>query len=75
MMGHLIPEVDENWKNFLTLVTAMDILLAQRVTEDEVAYLQLLIEQHHETFRNLYPEASIIPKMHYMIHMPRLILL
>lgn len=74
MVGNLIPEDDENWRNYLTLITCMDILLAPCITEDEVAYLQLLIEQHHESFMDLYPDASIIPKMHYMIHMPRLIL-
>ncbi len=52
----------------------MDILLAPRITKDEVAYLQLLIEQHHEAFVRLYPDASVIPKIHYMLHMARLIL-
>ena len=37
--------------------------------------LQFLIEQHHEAFAVLYPIVSITPKMHYMIHMPRIIAL
>ena len=39
-----------------------------------VAYLQVIIQGHHERFKELYPGCPIIPKMHYMIHMPRAIL-
>ena len=49
--------------------------MAPVITHDEVAYLQVLIqEDHHTTFRDLYPDAIVIPKMHYIVHMPRLIM-
>ena len=74
MIGCHIPEDDEKWLNFLLLLQIVDIF-APVISEDEVAFLQVLIQQHHETFAVLYPEKSITLKMHYMIHMARIILL
>uniref|UniRef100_A0A1X7V576 C2H2-type domain-containing protein n=1 Tax=Amphimedon queenslandica TaxID=400682 RepID=A0A1X7V576_AMPQE len=35
----------------------------------------VLIEDHHEEFVRLYPFVAVTPKMHYMVHMPRLMML
>lgn len=74
MVGSLVPKDDECWNNFLLLRQIMDYLLSPRVTSDECAYIQLLIRDHHEAFVNLYPNKSVIPKMHNMIHMARIML-
>ena len=71
-IGHLIPQGDEHWGNFISLLDIMDILFARQVTTDACAYLEVLINDHHTTLRELYPHASITMKMHSMIHMPRL---
>ena len=34
-----------------------------------IEYLAILIEEHH-LFKTFYPDVSIIPKMHYMVHYP-----
>lgn len=73
MVGEYIPEDDEYWLNYLLMLQITDYLLAPEITEDEVAELKVLIEEHHLAFTQLYPEASVIPKMHYLVHMPRLI--
>ena len=70
MVGQFIPHDDEFWENFLVL---LDLLLAPEITEDETAHLESLIFEHHAQFIELYPEASVIPKMHFMVHMPRII--
>lgn len=75
MIGGNIPQNDEKWQNLLLLLQIVDILFAPVISLDEVAYLQILVKQHHETFARLYPEKSIIPKMHYMIHMARIIMM
>lgn len=67
-----IPESDEYWCNFLLLREIIDFILAPELLEDEIAYLQLLIGDHHRNFKHLYPSHSITPKMHFMIHVPRL---
>ncbi len=73
-VAQYIPSDDEHWQNYLLVLDITDYLFAPEISEEEVAYLQVLIKEHHEAFGRLYPEASIIPKMHYVIHMPRLIL-
>ena len=45
-----------------------------QVIEDQAAYVATLISDHHQDFCELYPDHSIIPKMHFMVHMPRLMI-
>ena len=59
---------------FLDLLEIVDILMAPEFTEDDVANLATLISDRHQQFKLLYPNVSITPEMHYIVHMPRLIL-
>ena len=52
----------------------VDILFSPTIIEDDCAYLAVLINDHHNEFKRLYGTHKIIPKMHFMIHMPRLML-
>ena len=61
-MGELSPN---DWNNWL--------FDGSTATRGWIEYLKVLIEQHHSTFSRIYPGSSIIPKMHYLVHMPRLI--
>ena len=74
IVGDLVPEDDERWLLFLKLMDIVAILFSPKIVEDDAAYLSALIKDHHEEFRILYPYRNIIPKMHFMVHMPRLIL-
>ena len=61
-IGKDIPTNDENWINFLTLLDITDYLVAPCLTTDEVAYIKVLIQEHHVVF-----------SQHYLLHAPRLI--
>ena len=74
MLKFKVPSGDEFWINYLDLLEIVDILTPPELTEDGVANLATLISDHHQQFKLLYPNASITPKMHYIVHMPRLIL-
>ena len=74
MVGKYIPEGDKHWENYLLVLEIVDYLLAPDILREEVAHLKSIIECHHAAFVSLYPDATVIPKMHYMVHMPRLIL-
>lgn len=74
IIGDLVPEDDKHWLLFLKLLDITDIIFCPKITEDDAAYLSALITDHHEEFRILYSDESIIPKMHFMIHMPRLMI-
>uniref|UniRef100_A0A1X7VWZ9 Uncharacterized protein n=1 Tax=Amphimedon queenslandica TaxID=400682 RepID=A0A1X7VWZ9_AMPQE len=70
MTGDKIPESDLRWQNFLRLLSIMDLLFAPKVSQDDIAYLSVLIEDHHSSFSQHYPSCNITPKIHYMVHYP-----
>lgn len=74
LVGDLVPRDDPNWHCFLTLLKICEICVAPALSADTVAYLEVLIEEHHQHFTKLYPDKSITPKMHFMVHYPRQIL-
>lgn len=73
-VGDLVPCDDELWQCFLLMVEAVNYLFSPSINEDHAAYLQALISDHHSNFRQAYPNESVLPKMHNMLHMPRLML-
>ncbi|XP_028416232.1 uncharacterized protein LOC114540154 [Dendronephthya gigantea] len=74
LVGEFIDEDDDHWTAYCTLLEIVRIVFSPLVSKQQIPYLQVLIQNHHESFKALYPHASIIPKMHYMIHMPRTML-
>lgn len=72
MIGHWIPWDNENWLSYLLLLEIVDILLAPDVTAEHISLLSVLVQDHHNDFVIIYPCASVTPKMHYMIHMARI---
>lgn len=75
IIGDYVPDDDEHWENFLLLMEITDHLFAPCVTSDQASYLACLINDHHEAFKELYPSNNIIPKQHFMLHVPRLMIL
>ena len=55
MIGSFIPESDDHYKNYLRMLEIMDYLMAPEISEDDVSYLKLSIEDHHTAFLDLYP--------------------
>ena len=69
IIGDLIPDDDAMWSNYLLLMEIVDYLFSP-----QLSYLSVLINDHHNVFTQLYPDESVIPKMHSMVHTPRLTL-
>ena len=72
--GLIISIIIGDLQNYLLMMRIADILFSPRIHEDHMGYLSQLIFALHTIFRELYPSASVIPKMHFMVHMPRLTL-
>ena len=70
IMGDLVPEGDPYWENYLTLLKIINYVFAPVTSLDIAGHLRQLIEEHHETFVELYPHKPLPPKFHYLIHMP-----
>ena len=74
LVGAHVPREDEKWQLYITLLEIVDVVFSSAITANKAAFLKDLIEENHTRFVQLYPGASVIPKMHYMIHYPRTML-
>ena len=72
MVGFYIPEDDSYWCHYTSLLQIINYAVAPEISEDEVAWPKVSIGNFLSEFIDLYPGASVIPKMHYMVHIPRL---
>ncbi len=61
LVGDFIPDDCEHWRNYLLLLDIVDRVFAPTTTQSAVADLRFLIEEHHQEFKHLYPDRSIIP--------------
>ena len=74
LIGEFVPQQDEHWESFLSMMEIVDLLFSPTTTVDHAAYLAALINDHHRDFATLYPGSSILPKMHFLVHTPRLMI-
>ncbi|KAL2099496.1 hypothetical protein ACEWY4_003890 [Coilia grayii] len=72
IIGDKIPKSNKTWQLFLCLREIGEIILAPTVSVSWVSYLDFLISSFLTDFRRLYPN-NITPKVHYLLHYPRLI--
>ena len=70
MIGHIIPEDNTHWLHYLEILDIMDLLFSPFVRPETPGYLEVLLEQNLQAFLDLYPDHSILPKMHFLTHMP-----
>lgn len=64
---------DPVWQLVLSFTEIVDLLMAPKITPAQVAYLKVLIEEYVICRFNLFSEAKLRPKHHYMLHYSQLI--
>lgn len=70
LVGHKVPENDNNWKNFLRLVQIQQLVTSPIANSTTVTTLTVLIYRHNEQFQLIYNDRSYLPKLHYLVHLP-----
>ena len=70
MIACLVPEDDDLWQCFLLLLDILKVSTSRVLSPGLAGFLEALIVDHHQSFIRCYPNASIIPKLHYCIHFP-----
>lgn len=73
LVGDKVPRENSAYQVYLELRAIVDIILAPQVSEGAAAYLKVCIEDFYKAFRETFSDVNIIPKMHYVIHYPRLL--
>ena len=61
MIGGLVPDNDEHWALFCDLLEIIRIIFAPTVSHNLVAYLQVLIQGHHERVQGIISRMSNNP--------------
>ena len=74
LIGDRIPFEDDHWECYLLLLDIPQLCTTKTTSSAYAEVLEVLIHDHHALFTRCYPRASIIPKMHYMVHFPRQII-
>lgn len=74
LVGDFVDEDDKHWQLYLQLMDIVDLIFCPKTSHDHASYVASLISDHHSVFCELYSGKTIIPKMHFMVHMPKLMI-
>jgi len=76
IMPFLLNGIEKNeYVQFvLDLIEIVQIIFAPILSVQSVLRLKTMIELHLIKFKQLFPENNVIPKQHYMLHLPAQIL-
>jgi len=66
-----VPADNKSWELYICCRKMTEIIFAPCVTTSQIAYLDLLVSEHHELLVNLAKE-EVTPKCHFVTHYPRL---
>lgn len=68
MIGDLVPEDTESWHFYLKLKSIVDIITTPYVNLRSLNYFTILISEHHEMYRTVFPQVTLKPKHYYTLH-------
>ena len=74
ILSELVDLENPYFRHFVQFAEIVQIVYAPLLSVNTVDHLKFLISRHLMEFRNLY-DKDLIPKMHYLLHIPRQILL
>ncbi|XP_031359195.1 uncharacterized protein LOC116182794 isoform X1 [Photinus pyralis] len=72
LVGDLVPPEDEIWIFYIITVQILEMMLNRVFTTQSIAYLSILIEEHHTMFIELFKQ-HLRPKYHILLHYPSVI--
>ncbi len=65
--------VREQWELIISLSEIIDIVMAPTLFESTLFYFEYIYASFLEQFKELYPNASVRPKMHFLVHLPTIV--
>lgn len=73
LIGQKVPVDEPTWQVLTDLRDIVDLVVAPIHTEESIAFLDFKISEHRTRFQDLFPDANIFPKQHFLEHYPQLI--
>ena len=63
-----------HWECLSSLLEIMGIVFSTRISLETIVYLKSAIKNHLISFKNVFPASPLIPKQHFLVHIPDQIL-
>lgn len=67
------PVDNQVWQLCLKLREVVELICAPKISQGQIAYLKILIEDYIQSRSTLFPDSPLKPKHHYLVHYPDLI--
>ena len=74
IIGFKIPHQEPYCQLLILLLDCCAIIFAPEITESLAHLLACLIEDHHTHIKLLYPNKSLTPKHHFLLHYPKIMM-
>lgn len=76
LLAHVLPIIlskfvetsTEHWECLSSLLEIIGIVFSTRISIEAVVYLKSAMKNHLRLFKNVLPDAPIIPKQHSLVH-------
>ena len=65
-----VPDHDAKWKNFIRLLQIQQLSTSPIALDTTVECLTIVVARHNVSYKEIYPDQSFIPKLHYLVHLP-----
>ena len=69
ILGGITDSESPQWKCFTSLLEIMGICFAQKITSSSILNLKRIVKEHLILFKEIYG-ARILPKQHFLVHLP-----
>lgn len=73
MIGFKVPESEPAWHLLMDLKDIVELVVSPFHTDDTIRFLDTKISEHSHRYLQVFPEARVLPKHHYLEHYPQLI--
>ena len=73
ILSSLVDEGDVFYNLLTELIAIVQIVFSPVISVDTINILRVLIAEHLSGFKEKFPNINIIPKQHYLIHIPTMI--
>lgn len=73
LIGQIVPENEPAWQVILDLKDIVELVVTPVHTDETIAYLEAKIYDHRLHYLELFPDVSLLPKHHYLVHYPQMI--
>lgn len=70
LIGFFVPKSNPKWLNFIRILQIQQLCTSPVASSSTVCSLTVAVARHNSCFTTLYPDSSVTPKMHYLLHLP-----